>query len=66
MSPALAAPLRDKQEAALDRAESTLTEARLQIEYLHDRLGEITGSGNGVIARIEAALAMISEARRRP
>jgi len=58
-------PPRDKRDAALDRAESALTEARLQIEYLHHRLGQTTGSGNSVVARIAAALAMISEARAR-
>lgn len=38
---------------ALERA---LREAKLQIEYLHDKQGQ-TGSGNGVLARIDAVLA---------
>jgi hypothetical protein len=42
MTPALNTPARDRRDAALDRAESALTEARLHIEYLIDRLGETT------------------------
>jgi hypothetical protein len=63
MTPALNTPARDRRDAALDRAESVLTEARLHIEYLIDRLGETTGSGNMIIARIEAALADIATLR---
>lgn len=34
---------------------TVLQEAKLQIEYLHEKFGE-TGSGNQVLAQIEAAL----------
>lgn len=34
-----------------------LTEAKLQIEYLHEKF-KATGSGNAVLAKIEAALAL--------
>lgn len=42
-------------EARADELEELLAEARLQIEYLHDKFKE-TGSGNTVIARIRLAL----------
>ena len=38
-----------------DRLRAILAEARLQIEYLHEKFGE-TGSGNAVLARITEAL----------
>lgn len=34
---------------------NVLAEAKLQIEYLHDKFGE-TGSGNAVLAKIERVL----------
>lgn len=37
-----------------------LDEARLQIEYLHEKFGA-TGSGNNVLARIDTALAKYKE-----
>ncbi|MBS0343807.1 MAG: hypothetical protein JSS56_25155 [Proteobacteria bacterium] len=39
---------------------ATLREARVQIKYLHEKFQE-TGSGNGVLARIDAALAQGGE-----
>lgn len=36
---------------------AALTEAELQIEYLHEKFSE-TGSGNAVLAKIRAALAL--------
>lgn len=38
-----------------NRLRAALAEARLQIEYLHEKFGE-TGSGNAVLARITEAL----------
>lgn len=38
-----------------ERLREVLAEAKLQIEYLHDRFKQ-TGSGNAVIARINEAL----------
>lgn len=39
----------------LSHTRAALEEARAQIEYLHEKFQE-TGSGNGVLARIDAAL----------
>jgi hypothetical protein len=38
----------------IERLRAALEEARLQIEYLHDKFRE-TGSGNAALARIDAA-----------
>jgi hypothetical protein len=37
-----------------------LLEAKLQIQYLHDKFSQ-TGSGNAILARIDAALAKAQE-----
>lgn len=42
-------------EAETERLKDVLREARLQIEYLHEKFQE-TGSGNAVIAHINHAL----------
>lgn len=47
---------------ALEEAERALEQARLQIEYLHEKFQE-TGSGNNVLAQITAALARIRAGR---
>jgi hypothetical protein len=39
----------------IDRLHSLLSEAALQIEYLHEKFA-VTGSGNAVLARIRATL----------
>lgn len=41
--------------AAAPELYAALEEARLQIEYLHEKFSE-TGSGNNVLAKIDAAL----------
>ena len=45
----------DALRARVARLEEALSEARLQIEYLHGKFKE-TGSGNAVLARIDSAL----------
>lgn len=54
LPPTLSAALAMPEVAALADA---LQESQVQIAYLHERLGESTGSGDAVMARNNAALA---------
>ena len=47
------------------RAVLALEESNLQITYLHERLGAITGSGISVMARNEATIAALQAIRAR-
>ncbi len=51
-----AADALDAQAAHIAELEAVLGEARLQIEYLQEKF-QPTGTGNAVLARINAALA---------
>lgn len=48
---------RDEEQMAneIEMLRGVLREAKLQIEYLHDKF-QTTGSGNAVLAKISAAL----------
>ncbi len=50
-----AADALDAQTARIAELEAVLGEARLQLEYMQEKF-QPTGSGNAVIARINAAL----------
>lgn len=46
----------------MNEIKEALEEAKQQIEYLHNKFSE-TGSGNAVIARIESAIATLTQTR---
>lgn len=51
----------DTKEISQEAARAMLAalyETHLQITYLHDRMGQVTASGNTVLARIQAAIAL--------
>ena len=45
----------ERLSPVLENFENTLIEAKLQIEYLHDKFKE-TGSGNAAISKIDASI----------
>lgn len=59
MTPGELAERVEHLESLLAECAEHLLNAKLQIEYLHDRFGE-TGSGNGVIAQLEHCIATVN------
>lgn len=47
------ADLIERLQSRIEALEAAVKEARLQIQYLHEKFGE-TGSGNSVLAKLDA------------